>query len=218
MSYYQEIIDLFSKDFKCKNMLLRGKAVAFTCEKQSECKVNQKKEPIWSSGLGTESTEVMIVAEAPSKKGGLGANITGLVADWPNEEVVQALFRFVKEYYNTVPYFADLMKCGVYAQTKQAKKVFSIRKINCIEHFLIKEIAIVKPKTILCLGSVSYKALEDCKKLGQIKNDIKLVKLIHYGKQANLQLTSKDKEKLIWPFEAGKIDKNKMSELHYFNK
>lgn len=218
MNRNNKIAELFSQDFICKDFFQRGKADAFHCPLQNECKVNQIEEPIWSPSLGDEGTEIMIVAEAPSGTGGLGPYIAGLTKDWKGEKIVDALFNFVKKHFSTVPYFTDLMKCGLAKQTKEAKKIFKNRISNCISHYLIKEIEIIKPRIILCLGSESYSALQKAKSNNIINKNIEIIKLIHYGRQANLPLTIEDKENLIWPFQVNKISKESMVELDYFNR
>ena len=218
MTQHQQISELLSYDFKCKSFLERSRADGFTCPKQSQCKVDQKNEPIWSPGIGDEGTSVMIVAEAPSKKAGLGPHISGLMETFSHEEAVNGLLRFVKKHFNTVPYFTDLMKCGVAEQTKQAKLVFRDRTSNCVEHFLLKEIEIIKPLVILCIGASSFYALKQCKETGKIDENIKIVKLIHYGQQANLPLTKEDKENIIWPLQLGKISPEKIVELDFIKR
>jgi hypothetical protein len=111
------------------------------------------------------------------------------------------------------------MKCGVHKQTREDKKaVFQIRTANCLEQFLLKEIQILEPEIILCVGKESHVALKQCQKSGRIKATIKLVPLIHYGKQAGLPLTSADKQNLIWPLQVGKLSREGMSELSFFKK
>ncbi len=217
MSKNQEIVNLFSKDFTTTDFRKRGRADKFVCPLESVCKVSQEKEPIWTAGFGDEETNVMIVAEAPSSKGGLGPNITGQVKEWVNEESVNALFRFVKSYFNTVPYFTDLMKCGVAKQTKQEKQIFKTRISQCLKHYLVEKIKIIKPEFVLCVGIESFNALTEAKRNKLIAEDVELIKLIHYGKQANLPLTSSDKENIIWPYQLKKISKDKLLDLDFFN-
>ncbi len=217
MTKNEQIIALFQKDFKCKDFAIRGKAESFTCFKQSECKTDQDVEPIWSAALGSDETNVMIVAEAPSAKGGIGPHIGGLAENWTHEKSVNSLFTFVQKYFDTIPYFTDLMKCGVSRQTKEKKSlVFKTRIRNCLKHFLLREIKIIDPEIILCVGNLSYRALKDCKNRGLIKDLTKLIKLIHYGRQAGLPLSPNDKNNLIWPIQVGKISKDRLCELSYF--
>ncbi len=220
MSKTEKIIQLFSNVFDTGDFYTRGEAHGFKCPcmEMEECSVNKDQEPIWSSCLGDEDTNVMIVAEAPSSKGGTGPHIAGLVENWNDEETVNSLFRFVRAHFNTIPYFTDLMKCGVERQTKNAKRIFKKRIANCVSVFLLKEIRLIKPKIILCVGVESYNALIHAKEIGKIDGTIELVKLIHYGKQANLPLTSSDKENIIWPFQVGKINTDKIKDIEFFSK
>lgn len=160
----------------------------------------------------------MIVAEAPSSKGGIGPHIGGLVEKWDDEDAVNSLFRFVKTMFETIPYFTDLMKCGVMRQTRDAKRVFKKRIVNCLGMFMLKEIQIINPKIILCVGIESYNALTLAKETGRVDESIELVKLIHYGKQANLPLSSSDKENIIWPYQVGKLDPERIKGIDFFSK
>lgn len=216
MGYYKKIEKLFKKDFQCDDFYKRGSAMKFTCPKIKECKVNEETEPIWTSYIGDDNSNVMVVAEAPSKTGGTGAQIGGLTIDNMKDPGLRALFNFVKNYFNTIPYFTDLMKCGVAKQTKEYKKVFKIRKSNCVKHFLLKEIEILKPRVILCVGSESFNEIKNAREKGIIKNEIEVYKLLHYGRQANLPIKSDDKEKIIWPYQINRISKDKLTELDYF--
>ena len=217
MTKYDQIVALFQKDFICNDFAIRGKAEAFICPLQQECKVNQVAEPIWTAALGSDDTKVMIVAEAPSAKGGIGPHIGGLVKNWTHEKSVNSLFTFVQKYFNTIPYFTDLMKCGVSRQTKEKKSlVFKARIKNCLTHYLLKEIKIIKPEIILCVGNLSFSALKDCRNRGLINDSTKLVKLIHYGRQAGLPLSPDDKKNLIWPIQVGKVSKDRLRDLSYF--
>lgn len=221
MSKTENLISLFATDFITHDFLLKGKANDFKCPLIDKCAVNKAEEPIWSPALGDESTTVMIVGEAPSrrKKGGAGPHIGGQFKDWTDGEAVHSLLRFVKTHFGTVPHFTDVMKCGVASQTRAHKKaVFEIRTRNCVERFLLKEIEIIDPETILCLGKTSFIALQKAQESGAIKSSIRLVNLIHYGKQAGLPLTAKDKETILWPLQMGKISLASISDLSAIKK
>ena len=111
------------------------------------------------------------------------------------------------------------MKYGVSKQTHEHKScVFKVRSENCVKQFLLKEIKIVDPRVILCVGASSFTKLQKHQQDGEINDSIKLINLIHYGKQAGLQLTAEDEENFIWPFQVGMIGKEKMGELSFFNK
>lgn len=225
MTKNKQIIKLFAEVFKTDSFSKKGPAKGFTCQSQRKCKVNSEHEAIYSPILGDSQTRIMIVGEAPSSAGGTGPHIGGCVKDYlkkglsENEEPQNALFRFVKKYYKTTPYFTNLMKCGVSQQTKEKKKsVFEIRTKNCAEHFLLKEIEIIDPEVVLCVGKESRDVLQSFQKNGRIKKSTKLVFLIHYSKQAGLPLTIKDKEKVIWPLQVqvGKLPKEKIFETDFF--
>lgn len=203
------IIDLFHDSFKAESYLKRGMPCIFKCEHQSECEVDIKNEPIWMPAFGDNGTKVMIVAEAPSSTGGKGPHIGGYIKDWEkeNETTVNSLFRYVRKFYNTIPYFTDLMKCGISRQSTEKKnKVFNKRTKYCADKFLIKEIEIITPEVILCVGKRAFDALNNYKD----KYNYELIQLIHYGRQANLPLTSEDKENIIWPLQSNKISKDEI--------
>ena len=221
MSKTDQLISLFKADFITRDFHTKGKATDFICPLMDKCVVNKAEEPIWSPALGDEGTTIMIVGEAPSrrKKGGAGPHIGGQFEDWTKGEAVHSLLRFVKSHFSTVPHFTDVMKCGVVSQTIAHKKaVFEIRTRNCVDRFLLKEIEIVNPETILCLGKTSFIALMKAQEDGAIKRSIRLVNLIHYGKQASLPLTSKDKETILWPLQLGKISVSSISNLSAIKK
>ncbi|HHT9120641.1 MAG TPA: uracil-DNA glycosylase family protein [Candidatus Hypogeohydataceae bacterium YC41] len=222
MGKYKQIVELLSQSFKCQyqdffkrgEMVdFRGEMVDFACENKSKCEVKES-EPIWSPAFGTEGTKVMIVAEAPSAAEGKGPFSGGLVKQWTKkiEPYYYALFQFVEEYYST-PYFTDLVKCGVSKQTKEMKKSLKKRISNCVERFLLREIAIIHPRDILCLGKESYCTLKKLQNEGKIKRNIKLFQLIHCSNQARLTLSLQDKENVIWPFQ---ITGEKKGELSFF--
>jgi|GEM_PF-2803843 len=221
MSKTDKLISLFTTEFITDDFLSKGKAKDFRCPLIDKCAVNKAEEPIWSPALGDESTTIMIVGEAPSrrKKGGAGPHIGGQFKDWTDGEAVHSLLRFVKSHFGTIPYFTDVMKCGVASQTRAHKNaVFEIRSRNCVKRFLLKEIEIIDPETILCLGKTSFIALKKAQESGAIKASIRLINLIHYGKQAGLPLTAKDKETILWPLQLGKVSVNSISNLSAIKK
>ena len=223
MTKNEQIIKLFEKVFKTDSFSKKGPAKEFACPFQTECKVDSKKEPIWSPILGDSQTRIMIVGEAPSSAGGKGPHmhIGGYIKDKDyqgDERPQNALFTFVKEHYKTTPYFTNLMKCGVSQQTKEKKRVFNVRTKNCAEHFLLKEIEIIDPEVVLCVGKESWDALQSFQNKGRIKESTELVFLIHYSKQAGLPLTIEDKKKVIWPWQVGKLPKEKIFEIKFFKK
>jgi uracil-DNA glycosylase len=210
MSKQEQIITLFKGNFQAKDYLKRAEPCKFTCENQSECEVDVVNDPIWMPVLGDEDTKIMIVAEAPSfhKKYGVGPHVGGRIDDWikENDKDAGPLLSFVGKCFHTAPYFTDLMKCGLQKQSNSIKNAkFPMRTKNCVVKYLIEEIRIIKPEVILCVGKRAYDELIKYKD----QYNYKIIKLLHYGKQANLQLTSADKENIIWPLQCNKISKDK---------
>ena len=136
MTKNEKIFKLFSNNFQCDDFRKNGQALGFSCPHEKECNVNKHDQPIWSAAVGDENTSVMIVGEAPSKTGGPGPHIGGLLANWEVDKrsPVGSQRSFVQEYYHTIPYFTDLAKCGVVRQ--QDKKALKHRIIKCIEYLL----------------------------------------------------------------------------------
>lgn len=216
MNSHSKLIELFSKDFICEDLLIRTKADNFRCPNINKCQIETKEEAQWSPVFGDPDSQVMIIAEAPSTAGGIGPHIGGKMLDW-NEDIIKPLKNFVKEYYNTAPYFTDVVKCGVSKQTKDIKSILPKRIKNCVERFLLNEITIINPTDILCIGKMSYLTVKELKKNHKINGNIKLFPLLHYGRQANLPVTSYEKEKFIWPLQIGKNIGSKIKELKYFS-
>jgi len=216
VSKTDKLVSLFADDFITHDFFSKGRAKDFKCPLLDKCAVNKAEEPIWSPALGDESTTLMIVGEAPSrrKKVGAGPHIGGQFKDWTEGVALQSLLRFAKTHFNTVPHFTDVMKCGVASQTRAHKKaVFETRTRHCSQRFLFREIEIIDPETILCLGRTSFDTLKKAQQNGSVKPSIKLVNLIHYGKQAGLPLTAEDKETILWPLQLGKISVNAITDL-----
>jgi uracil-DNA glycosylase family 4 len=197
------LISLFSKDFRTDDILQRGTDLKFRCKnKKSQCCYVKKDDPCWSAMFGDPNTKVMIIAEAPSATGGLGPHIGGRINDKSNDERIKSLVRFVKKFYKTIPYFTDVVKCGVGRQEKEPKKILIKRKSYCIDRYLLKEINILNPKIILCVGNFAQKTVNNIKPKIENKK-VKIVSLLHYGQQANLQISPSEKEKIVWPIQAG---------------
>jgi len=72
MNKKDRIQGLFS-DFKCQDFYATGQKVSFNCSEKDKCTVDQANEPIWTTYFGDENEKVMLVGEAPSTAGGLGA-------------------------------------------------------------------------------------------------------------------------------------------------
>ncbi len=222
MTKRDDIIDLFREYFIADSFLVRGKAKEFHCCNERECEVNQRIQPIWSPYLGDEDTNVMIVAEAPSRGRRIedaGPHIGGLFEnidrDISNEiSPIHILKPFVQENYDrTIPYFTDLVKCGVAIQNQVDKKIIKKRAPKCCEQLLLKEIGIVKPEIILCIGNLSKVFLQRYQSEGKISNSIELIPLMHYGRQATLTISPEDKKDIIWKWQAGKISPEEFARI-----
>jgi len=230
MSKREEIIKLFNDklfsnkldpgEFLKKRKLNGKKARLFECKDADGCGVDPQKHPIWTPALGDENTAVMVVGEAPSATGGLGVHIGGLFEQWEDDpkSPVTDLRDWVKDNFGgKVPYFTDLAKCGVANQRYKGELKPRIRK--CMEHFLIQEIILIKPETILCMGKTAYDSLLESEKENRIKVD-NIVWLTHYARVASWPLNIEDKKNIIWEWEAGFLTdeelKEKLFELSYF--
>ena len=214
MDKQSDLIKLFSEAFEIK-AFDKSQKCRFYCEKKESCKVTNIY-PKYPGAMGDENTDIMLIAEAPSASKGYGAHNGGKVENFEKykKSPLYAVVDFVKKNYHTIPYFTDLVKCGF--QNQNNKSTIKFRIDNCMEKFLFKEIEIINPKTIFAIGKVAYNNLK--KHRQKISSNIKIISLIHYGRQANLPLSIDEKEKIIWPIEAGLVDKKSIniSELNYF--
>jgi uracil-DNA glycosylase family 4 len=188
--------------------------VQFKCkyEGKGHCEINREKEPIWSPAFGDEKAKVMLVGEAPSTSDGVGPHLGGLFVDW-NRNPLEFRDFFAREL-GYMPYFTDLVKCG--PENAKNKAVVSRRAKYCGKKFLIKEIKIIAPDVIYCVGRESYVWLKDYREEHGLVNSngkrIKLQQIIHYSKQAGLPLTIADKE-MIWRWQLGLATKQPIPEL-----
>jgi uracil-DNA glycosylase family 4 len=177
------------------------------------------KEACFTPLFGDNDTKIMLVAEAPSvRKNNVGSYVGGMLKDVPGKNL-SSIRDFIKKHYNTTPYFTDLMKCGAEKQTREVKsRIFEIRTENCVKHYLLKEIRIIKPKILICLGWRSFSKLKKVQNEKIIPKNIKVINLLHYGSQANLPLTSQDKLNYIWPVQIGKLKDTNLRRLSFFRK
>lgn len=216
--------ELFHSELYSGNvdLLKRGKTkdTYFSCKFSEACGVDPKKHPIWSPAFGSKDTNVMVIGEAPSATEGSGANVGGRFEEWEDNtksRVVQ--FRnWVYDEFKSFPYYTDFVKCGLNRQIREDKKVLTSRRSNCFNNFLKHEIEIMDPEYILVLGTL-FKDFLDKVIDNRFKPRIKY--LMHYSPQARLQLSIKDKRKIIWKLNVGKltkreIDNMKLTELSYF--
>jgi hypothetical protein len=161
----------------------------------------------------------MLVAEAPSTTGGKGPHLGGLFADWYEinkkwQDIIK--FReFFKDAFTSMPYYTDLIKCGP-VNTKM-KTLIRHRADICAEKFLLKEIEIIDPDFICCIGKESFEWLKNKQLINSRHKIIELVWLIHYSKQAGLPLKPIDKE-LIWRWQLGRVPNVSLSRLKFFDK
>jgi uracil-DNA glycosylase len=222
MTKNEQICTLFAKYFAADDFLRRSEAKAFHCPREAQCLVDQDKEPIWSANIGAEGTPIMIVAEAPSKLEGVGPHIGGRFSDIDDikklsTSPIRVFKSFLKNKYHTVPYFTDLVKCGA-----DNKKLIRKRADNCFRRFLSREIQIIEPEIILCVGNLSQSFLRECKKDGKINRSIKLIPVMHYSRQALLPLSPADKGNIIWEWQTSSRSARKtlaqmpLSKLSYF--
>jgi uracil-DNA glycosylase len=195
----------------------------FCCPNRKECEVDERKQPIWTPRFGDENTDVMIVAEAPSNAGGPGLHVGGLLSEC-TEDAKSPLYKlrdFVKheDNYRTIPYFTDLVKCGAASQEREDKRILERRAKKCVEALLLREIRIMKPRIILCVGALPYRYRKMYQsELKRIDASVEVRQLTHYGNQAGLHLHIDDKVKFIWECEAGltRPEEVSLSKLSHF--
>lgn len=211
MDKSQQLIELFKNDFADFEKFLEVPAPAsFKCSCSKECKVNLEKEAAYTGIIGDLNTDIMIIAESPSTKNGSGCYTGGQInhllqgKDKNLKRLIQFLINYDKE--KRKPYFTDTIKCGL-ERTREKEKL-SPRKDNCTKRFLLKEIEIIQPSLIVCLGRHSYNILLRFKNEGYIKTDINIIMLHHYSNRASLTLTIEDKENIIWPIQLKTVPKS----------
>jgi uracil-DNA glycosylase len=181
----------------------------FACEHRDYCKVAKSKHPIWTPALGDASAKVMIVGEAPSATERPGLHFGGLFSDWENDPrspVVQLRNWVGDNYEKTIPYFTDLAKCGVAKQ--QDKGLLKVRIPKCVDHLLQREIELLAPETILCLGNRAYDFVSELK-----TGDADIFKLLHWSNRGSLPLSIEDKKEIIWKWQTGKLSGEKLAEI-----
>ncbi len=216
----QQIINLFNESFASGDYTKKAPAGDLLCEHRGYCVYEPGQTPCWSPFIGDDNPKIMVVAEAPSALGGNDLWIGGLTkdifeSDEKQSKSLMAFLKFIKEYYGVYPYFTDLMKCGLNKQSNSKKReLFPKRKEKCMTKFLHKEIKIIRPQEIICVGRESYDTLLKDPLIKKL--NIKLTYLMHYT-QASLQMTSEEKEKILWPYQIGKLlPKEKLLDLKCF--
>lgn len=209
----KKIETIFKKCFKFDSFKnSANKHVNFHCPLIKACKVNVKADPIYTGIPTTNETDIMVIAEAPSAVGGVGAKISSFIEhiEVSKKSELYELIEFIKDTNNgKYPYFTDIIKCGF---KNQKAKDIKLRKSNCVDLLLLKEIEAVNPQKIYCVGKSSYNMLCELKKNGRINKKIDLISLLHYSRNGNLIFSIKDK-KLIWLRQSNKINKEEFIQL-----
>lgn len=210
----------------------------FKCPNKEICKVCLGKNnpeddsPIYAPALGSKKCEIMLIAEAPSNTLTNGLIYPSTFKDFIkelkkrfNNSPLVNLYNFFEDNYSNdkLPYFTDIIKCGVNKQTKEEKKILNTRLNICFKYMLKEEIKILKPKKIFCIGKTSFDFLtKNNKDFTDILDGIEIIHLLHYGRQANLHLRDEDKRDIIWKYQAGLIKQidlgNYLCNLSYFKK
>lgn len=194
----------------------------FNCKFKKECKVDPEKTPIWTPFFpDNRNSKYVVVGEAPSGSKGSGIFIGGKFSKMEdiNGSEITGIREFVKENYGEIPYFVDLVLCGVPKQ--KDKKKLETRYEKCISNILFEMLKSVDPEKIFCLGTRTHKVLlKNLKELEEKKKEKlkgkkfsnRLVKLMHYSKQAQLPLNIEDKKKIIWEWQTGRLKKEDLKE------
>jgi len=223
MTKNDEIFKLFSEAFVTRDFRECSPALSFSCPNKTVCKVKKTEEPIWSPSVGSDNTRIMIVAEAPSNADGPGPRIGGLFEDreGTKQSPIHLLREFVRGKWNTTPYFTNLVKCGVASQSN--KDILKKRVPFCFDRFLRREIEIIEPDIILCVGAVAYTKLGRYQSENLVGRSMELFQLIHYSRQAQLPLSPEDKVSLIWKWQVkdislDEIAKMPLSQLSFFSR
>lgn len=205
-----KIIELFQNNFaEFESFSEKQNQVAFKCDCKKNCNVDLTKEAAYTGIIGDENTDVMIVAESPSTRSGKGCYTAGNIDELMkgNDKNLISLIEFIKNKVsnNYNPYFTDTIKCGL-EKTREKEKLNNRLSI-CSEKFLRKEIDIIQPRLIVCLGAHSYNLLSKLKQEKKIRQNIDLIKLHHYSNRASLTLTIEDKTEIIWPLQFNLLNK-----------
>lgn len=223
MTPRQRLIQHFAGTYpEVRKLRWREPVKHFNCPNATGCDFRIRHESSWSPAFGDEESRVMLVAEAPSSKGGhgVGAYTGGVYRQWEAafDPALVSLREFTREYFGCVPHFTDLVKCGVARQTPGAKKVLTRRIKLCFEHLLREEIAILSPEVIVCVGERAFTELSAFQRAGNISSSIQLRNLLHYGRQASLPITPEEKLNIVWRLQLGDPLTARISDLEYIRK
>lgn len=161
----------------------------FKCSFAKNCKINGE-ETKRTCGPGDENSNVLIIGEAPSSSGIIAEKISipfSKIKENPKSPQYKIRDFVKKNFNNKVPYFTDYIKCGVVNQKRDRSKL-KHRAGNCLDKFLIDEIAIIYPDTIIVCKSSVHKFLKENKvrienAIGKIRNPkkISVIYLWHYS-------------------------------------
>jgi uracil-DNA glycosylase len=160
--YFSTKIDI-CKDLKSNNSDI------FHCVHHRACEYIFKKEAFLTPFIGgcnggNCDGVVMVVGEAPSGVNDSGLLIGGMFDNVGKENnsfsvsksPVHWIRDFVVNKYKVTPFFVDAIKCGANKQKKEKEALLEKRSYNCLKEFLSKEIEILNPKIILCMGGMAF--------------------------------------------------------------
>ncbi len=212
--------NLFQTSFNIETLMIFKKlnTTDFHCSNCNQCNVDVSSEPIYTPFIGDENTKIMIIGEAPSRSGengGEGPYIGGEFKklQYSGKSPITEVREFVKENYGgTIPYFTDMIKCGVAKQNGKEEKL-KLRAEKCFEKFLRKEIKIIDPDIIFCAKTNVYDKIINMCQIGKIDGGKRIIKLLHYSRQASLQLSTRDKRKFIWKIQANLISEEELNKI-----
>ena len=149
MTRNEELKALFANDFKV------GSDGLLSCPLSKVHGVNLTREAAWTPYMGSEESEVMVVAETPSTSGranGRGSHVAGFSQDVPeNDRPLRMFLEYVHHRFGAWPHFTDVVKCGL-GNTSESKTIIKSRTDGCVERFLLEEIKLVKPKRFFAWG------------------------------------------------------------------
>jgi uracil-DNA glycosylase family 4 len=203
MSKNEQIIEHFQRHYADFEAFPAIKTAAdrFKCAQCSVCDVKLDKEASYTPLLGDEDAEYMVVAESPSTGQGAGCWLGGLsqnAGSKKKNDNIRRFFDFIKtQDQGRYPYFTDVVKCGL--ETTSVKAKLAIRKQRCIDEFLEKEIRIIRPKVIVCLGRFAYTEVQPVAR--KVDPEIRIIPIMHYSNRASLTMSIEDKVGIIWPLE-----------------
>ncbi len=200
------------------------KRVKMVCKWEQECEFDPTCESCWTPWTGDGKARFMVVAEAPStrKKGSEGPCVAppfNKVKDSKSD--LSVLAEFIDENFTGIPYFTDVLKCGISNQTSAHKKAKFEKRFDKCRGFLEREIEILDPEFIIAVGSYAREKLKIILTDMQRPN-VEVINLLHYSRNAALPVTTDEKKDLIWPLQLqdwlDKPIKNKdrLSNLKYF--